>query len=121
MRVFLRNGLWFIDQFEQERGNQAYLMPAMSEIEGAINPSALQHAFASSGKPRRVAPADDPFTARFDANEPDVGIGDEAVEDPHGVAAPAYTGNDNIGLLAHVISLTCTSPSTPGMISRNAP
>ncbi|NDD29973.1 MAG: amino acid adenylation domain-containing protein, partial [Proteobacteria bacterium] len=39
--------LWFIDQFEQERGNQAYLMPAMSEIEGAINPSALQHAFAA--------------------------------------------------------------------------
>src|SRR6185312_11076480 len=26
-----------------------------------------------------------------------------------------------IGVLAHVISLTCTSPSTPGMISKNAP
>ncbi|NDD31290.1 MAG: hypothetical protein EB084_23820, partial [Proteobacteria bacterium] len=42
---FAQQRLWFIDQLEQENGSQAYLMPALLEIEGTLNPAALKRAF----------------------------------------------------------------------------
>src|SRR4249919_4372109 len=64
------------------------------QYEGA---SALQDAGAAAGKPRRVPAARDRFTAGLDANQPDVTIVHERVEDAHGVAAAADAGDDGGG------------------------
>ena len=56
----------------------------------------MQNAGASPGKPGRVRSRPDAKSSRFDTNEPDLLVGDERIEDPHGVAAAAHARDDYI-------------------------
>ena len=57
---------------------------------------ALQHAGAATGKPCRVASRRDALSTGLDANQPDVAVVEERIEDADGIAAAANARHDHV-------------------------
>ncbi|KAG1391315.1 hypothetical protein G6F59_014930 [Rhizopus arrhizus] len=61
---------------------------------------AMQHARATGGDRRRMAPGADAITCRFGADDLDLSVVEEGMEQADGIAAAADAGGDRIGQAA---------------------